>query len=102
MPRAGRTPEPEAGQRVVHALLADTLGDLDRAHVRGLRQDLRHGHRLGRVLLVVAEDLVVDLEAGGHLEGGLGVDLAGLDRGSNRDQLEHGAGLVGVGEGDRA
>ena len=97
-PQAGVAPEAEPTQVLVEALLAELLGDHDRADVRRLGEDVGHRQRAGvRCRCTCLSATWCD---GRHVEHLLGRHQALLEGGRQRDDLVDRARLVVGGDGE--
>ncbi len=95
----GRTSEAEARDPLGKAVLAELLGQRDRAHVGRVREDLSNGHRLRAARLGVVDDAVGDVDLVLQREARRRRDQPVRERARHRDELERRAGLVGVRDG---
>ena len=88
-------PKPRVAQVVVEAPgRAKKVGDLDRADVGGLRQDLGHRDRLGGVELGVVEPRAADVDLVGNGEARVRLDQAFLQCAGDGGELHDRTGLI--------
>ena len=90
-------PKPKRAIQRESAILAELLGERDRADVRRVREDLRHAHRLGAALFCVVDDAVGDGDRSGSTKLVCGVTSRSESVPATVTSLKVEPGLVDVG-----